>query len=64
MEKMLKRLTELKQQHQQLTQEIQSLDNVRQQAILNLNQLQGAIQILEELSGEETLADTSDVTDE
>ena len=59
MDKMIERLTELKQQHAQLAQEIQSLDSIRQQAILNLNQLHGAIQVLEELTAP---APTEDAT--
>jgi type II secretory pathway component PulM len=64
MDKMIERLTELKQQHAQLAQEIQSLDSIRQQAILNLNQLQGAIQILEELTATSDTAPVDDATDE
>jgi len=64
MDKMIERLTELKQQHAQLAQEIQSLDSIRQQAILNLNQLHGAIQILEELTATSDAAPVDDATDE
>ena len=64
MEKMIARLEELKQQHGHLAQEIQSLDAIRQQAILNLNQLQGAIQILEELTAPSNAAPAEDASDE
>lgn len=47
------RLTQLKQQHAQLTQEIQSLDGIRQQAMTNLYKLEGAIQALHEVMQEQ-----------
>lgn len=47
------RLTQLKQQHAQLTQEIQSLDGIRQQAVANLYKLEGAIQALQEVVQEQ-----------
>lgn len=43
------RLNQLRQQHAQLTQEIQGLDSIRQQAVVNLYKLEGAIQALEEV---------------
>lgn len=47
------RLMQLTQQHAQLTQEIQGLDSIRQQAVVNLYKLEGAIQALREMVQEQ-----------
>lgn len=51
------RLTHLKQQYTQLSQEIQNLDSIRQQAVGNLIKLEGAIGALENVLQEPALPD-------
>jgi hypothetical protein len=54
------RLMQLTQQHAQLTQEIQGLDSIRQQAVVNLYKLEGAIQALREIVQEQDNAPTTE----
>lgn len=58
------RLMQLTQQHAQLTQEIQGLDSIRQQAVMNLYKLEGAIQALREIVQEQDQTSTEDTPSE